>query len=58
MPYPRHYSKRNEYLKPKTKEAGWTAKKADYLTLALASLALSMAITLIIKPQLQRSPFF
>jgi hypothetical protein len=58
MPYPRHYSKRNEYTEPKTKEAAWPAKKADYLTLVLASLALSMAITLLIIPQLQRSPFF
>ena len=39
MPYPRHYSKRNEYPKPKTRAAGWPAKKADYLTLVLASLA-------------------
>jgi hypothetical protein len=58
MPYPRHYSKRDIYTKTKTKEAVWPAKKADYVTMVLASLAISTVITLFIIPQLHRSPFF
>jgi hypothetical protein len=58
MPYPRHYSKGDIYTKTKTEEAVWPAKSADYVTMVLASLAISTVIALFIIPQLQRSPFF
>jgi hypothetical protein len=57
MPYPYHRSKENEYPETKAKEAGWPAKKGDYLTLVLASLAISTVITLFIGPYLPISPF-
>lgn len=58
MPYPRHYSKGDIYTQTKTEEAVWPAKSADYVTMVLASLAISTVIVLFIIPQLQRSPFF
>jgi hypothetical protein len=57
MPYPYHYSKENKYPEIKAKEAEWPAKKNDYLTLVLTSLAISTVITLFIGPYLPLSPF-
>jgi hypothetical protein len=57
MPYPYYHSKENEYPKTKAKEVEWPAKKGDYLTLVLTSLAISTVITLFIGPYLPIVPF-
>lgn len=49
---------RNDCPTVKTKAAEWPVKRGDYVTLMLASLALSTVITLLIIPQLHQSPFF
>jgi hypothetical protein len=57
MPYPHHNSNRIEHPEPKTEESKWPAKKRDYVTLVLASLAISTVITFFIAPYLPISPF-
>jgi len=41
MAYLRYHPKRNEYPEPKTKKLEWPAKKGNFVTLVLASLAIS-----------------
>lgn len=57
MAYLHHHPQRNEYPEHKTEEPEWPAKKGDFVNLVLASLAISMVITLLIAPQLPISPF-
>jgi hypothetical protein len=57
MAYLHHHPKRNEYPESKIKEPEWPAKKADIVNLVLASLAISVVITLFIAPYLPIMPF-
>jgi hypothetical protein len=57
MPYPYHHFKWNAYPETKAKEAEWPAKKGDFVVLLLASLAISVVLTLFIAPYLPIAPF-
>lgn len=54
----RRNTRRNDYPSVKTKQAEWPAQRGDFVTLMLASLALSTVITRLIFQQLHHAPFF
>jgi hypothetical protein len=58
MAHSRPFAQLNRYREIKTQGAEWPAKRGDYVTLLMASLAISTVITLFIIPQLHQSPFF